>query len=634
MTADGRPEQIDALLAQHAWVRALARTLVRDDADADDLAQDAWLAALRTPPTGRGAVRGWFATVLRNGARQAHRGDVRRDRREAGAARPDGVPSALDVVARAEEHGTVVQAVLGLDEPFRTAVLLRFFDELPPREIALRTGVPVETARSRVQRGLAKVREKLDAAHGGDGAAWKAALLPLASLPDFVFSGAAAGETALAGSSGAGSGTASALTTGAMAMGKAATAAVGVLALAAGAGIVWFGGAEGREELTKLRGDVEQARAAIAVSKADAKKAEDAVRHRDSRIAELERERAEATKARDESVSRASKLADELESAQAQIAKFAPASAETKPGGPTFAFDEFGDALTTVDWKSIGVHTTAIVGPIREIADAIVGGTPVPLKAAGEAQRHNGPLIQAVSSIQGKLTGTGVNGAYTHPAFMVNALASALAEIGKPLSPAQRTSLADIGRRFTEEERRRVAAYTDTTFAIHKLVEEGALKDRFFNALRAALTPEQLDAVSPASVRDRLSADLWSEGLLWSTVTMRVSTANRETFLETAQRRLGSALRLDDAQKAKVPGIVGDWLGRLPAALADWKPDALSRSGMEPADIVAVAAAETKRLIERLATDLTLSGPSLDAARSWGAVVLPVPGAGGDDDDE
>ena len=41
-------------------------------------------------------------------------------------------------------------------------ILLRFFEGLAPREIAANLGVPAETARSRVQRGVAVLRAQLD----------------------------------------------------------------------------------------------------------------------------------------------------------------------------------------------------------------------------------------------------------------------------------------------------------------------------------------------------------------------------------------------------------------------------------------------------------------------------------------
>ena len=64
----------DELLDHLDWARALARTLVRDEATAEDLVQDAFAAALRRPPTERGKLRGWLGRVLGNAARQRARG--------------------------------------------------------------------------------------------------------------------------------------------------------------------------------------------------------------------------------------------------------------------------------------------------------------------------------------------------------------------------------------------------------------------------------------------------------------------------------------------------------------------------------------------------------------------------------
>jgi hypothetical protein len=159
-----------------------------------------------------------------------------------------------------------------------------------------------------------------------------------------------------------------------------------------------------------------------------------------------------------------------------------------------------------------------------------------------------------------------------------------------------------------------------------KLVEEGDLKDRFFDRVREILSVAQLDAISPPVTRDRLAADLWSEGLLWVTVTRPVRFEKKEQLVETTSRSLGTMFKLDDAQKTKVAAIAADWAARLPQPLVERKPDALEALGMSPADLVADAAAETRRLVERIATDLALSGDQLTAARNWGVVFLPVPG--------
>ncbi|MGH7149653.1 MAG: sigma-70 family RNA polymerase sigma factor, partial [Planctomycetota bacterium] len=174
------PSDPQALLAHADFVRALARTLVRDAARADDLEQETWLAALEHPPRSAQAPRGWLLTVLRNLARRFARGEARRARWEGEAGRPEPVPSTDEIVAREETRRRVVEAVLALEEPYRSAVVLRFYEDLPPRAIARRLGVPIETARTRVKRGLAHLRTRLDREWGGDRSAWCAALAPIA----------------------------------------------------------------------------------------------------------------------------------------------------------------------------------------------------------------------------------------------------------------------------------------------------------------------------------------------------------------------------------------------------------------------------------------------------------------------
>lgn len=167
-----------ALLADHAWARRLARQLVRDPSLADDLVQEACARALAHPP-GR-EPRAWLGGIVRNLAREFRRERVRRERREAEVAQLEAQPSAADALERLSAQQDVVHAVLALEEPYRSTIVLRFYDELPPRKIAARAGVPVATVKTRLARGLALLRGALDKEHGGDGRAWALALLPLA----------------------------------------------------------------------------------------------------------------------------------------------------------------------------------------------------------------------------------------------------------------------------------------------------------------------------------------------------------------------------------------------------------------------------------------------------------------------
>lgn len=184
-------DPVDAALREHAdAARRLARHLVFDRDWADDVAQEAMRVSLVRPAAeGRDALP-WLRGIVRNVARAVLRREARRPEVEARAfadrearrnatARDD--PAAL--VARAEEHRRAVDAVLRLAEPYRAALILRFLEDLQPSEVAQRQGVPLETARTRIRRGLDLVRAELDAHHGGDRGAWVALLGPISTLP-------------------------------------------------------------------------------------------------------------------------------------------------------------------------------------------------------------------------------------------------------------------------------------------------------------------------------------------------------------------------------------------------------------------------------------------------------------------
>ncbi len=157
---------IDALLAEREWVGRVARTLAHGDAEAEDLEQRAWVRALEHPPAeAPRSPRGWLRTVLRFASIDGLRERQARRRHEAAAARPDRADADPgDLVARAEILERLVHAVLALEEPYRESILLRYFEDLPPRAIAARQGVPVETVRTRIKRALARLRRDL----GGD----------------------------------------------------------------------------------------------------------------------------------------------------------------------------------------------------------------------------------------------------------------------------------------------------------------------------------------------------------------------------------------------------------------------------------------------------------------------------------
>jgi RNA polymerase sigma-70 factor (ECF subfamily) len=169
----------DELLSHSRWVRKLARELVVDEHRADDVVQATWMAALTRPPADSSNLRGWLSRVVRNFAHEFGRSEGRRHQREREVARPEALPSMAEATERAQTQRDLVDHLLKLDEPFRSVLLLRYFDDLPPRKIAERLGVPVATVRSRQARGLERLRRSLQG-EKGDDEKWLGALSLLA----------------------------------------------------------------------------------------------------------------------------------------------------------------------------------------------------------------------------------------------------------------------------------------------------------------------------------------------------------------------------------------------------------------------------------------------------------------------
>lgn len=174
---------LETLLAEADHVTALARALVTDPATADDVAQSTWLDVLRSERRSIVDPRAWLATIVRRRALRARRTEARRSHREriAADAKADATaPSAAELAARIATHREVVDAVLALDEPYRETIVLRFFENLDVDAIALRMQTKRNTVRSRLQRGLEALRERLDRTHGGREH-WLPAVATLAS---------------------------------------------------------------------------------------------------------------------------------------------------------------------------------------------------------------------------------------------------------------------------------------------------------------------------------------------------------------------------------------------------------------------------------------------------------------------
>ncbi len=166
---------VTALLAEAAWLTRLARSLVGSD-DADDVVQETYAAALRTPPDPDLPARPWLRRVMVNVVRMRHRGRVRRDTREQASMIAEPVPSPEQLLVRARVERTLADLVIALDEPLRSTVLLRYREGLSAEAIAAQQQVSVATVRRRLSEAVEYLRAGMDERETSK--TWRAAFAP------------------------------------------------------------------------------------------------------------------------------------------------------------------------------------------------------------------------------------------------------------------------------------------------------------------------------------------------------------------------------------------------------------------------------------------------------------------------
>ncbi len=581
------PPTIEALRAHAPFLQRLARTLIRDEHQAEDIVQETMAAALSKPAPRR--MRAWLAGIARRVAYKKVRTAQRRRAREAAVARPERTPSTASVAQRLETQSRLVEAVRTLPEIYRSVIVWRYFDDETPTAIATRNGVSVKTIETRLRRARTMLRAQLDNDHGGDGRSWSLALLCL--IPE-------SRKSAL--------GWAAATTSGVV-MTTNATLAGGVLVAVAAFFVGWKAvpaSTNNARKDTRVDASLESVRRdrdalKVELSRAQKKHAALLVELEGLRSKEKDREEARTT---------ATERAPEPE----------------KRAKPEFVPEGMEEVLAAMDWKKIGESMSHMPPLIAGLIKAIENGDPMPANV-GDIQRWNGPLItEALRAQNAGVTGTGVNGAFTNPAITVNVVFAALKSADHALNEEQARALRELGASTVERDRTRLAGYTEETSAMQKLVEETTLKERMADQLDELLTPEQRNALRPESIRGQVAVDLYGSSLVLAQVARPTPHTDVDGYRSAVERRYANALGLGKDLQPVLTEAVRRWTESLPLEFLETKADGQGLGGprMSTAHVRATAAHQL-RLHEEL-SKLPLSEAQRKALREHTGLYVPI----------
>jgi RNA polymerase sigma factor (sigma-70 family) len=155
-------------------VFGLALTIVREPRAAEDVAQEAFLRAWRHAAvfdSRRGGVQAWLLTITRNVAIDAVRArrPVTVDPEDLLRLSMSSERDAAEMVAVRDEGRRAREALSGLPDEQRRAVVLAGVWGLTAREIAEREEIPLGTAKTRIRTGLIRLRRALTDVQPGEG---------------------------------------------------------------------------------------------------------------------------------------------------------------------------------------------------------------------------------------------------------------------------------------------------------------------------------------------------------------------------------------------------------------------------------------------------------------------------------
>ena len=176
LSAGGDVEAFRVLMRRHNQkLFRTARAILRDDAEAEEAVQEAWLAAHHALPAFRGDSRlsTWLVRIVANESLGRRRRALRTaqvipmsiddtDMPAEGNTRHENPAASPDVQAMRGEMRVIIEAGIDkLPDAFRAVFVLRAVEEMSVEETAAALDIPEATVRTRLFRARSLLRESI-----------------------------------------------------------------------------------------------------------------------------------------------------------------------------------------------------------------------------------------------------------------------------------------------------------------------------------------------------------------------------------------------------------------------------------------------------------------------------------------
>ena len=284
----------------------------------------------------------------------------------------------------------------------------------------------------------------------------------------------------------------------------------------------------------------------------------------------------------------------------------------------------FDKALENVDWADVGKNLHAMPPALSKFVAEWAKTGKVPIELAGKVQSHNGPLVTAAGALSKALKIDNPNVAFTHPAFQANAIAAALEAAGRPLDAAQKAAISKLVTQAVDDEAGRAGRYDERTLEVRKLLDRADVRDRFFDGVRALLTAEQLPVLGAEEWRGRLTADLYSSGVIWQTVSQGIPTTDREALAAKFAQIYAGQFEIPAASAVDFTALVSEWAREIPDEFFKREPDPRDAVGLVPVTQVIDFARRQATLEDRTIERLKLEDAGIKKIRGFGYVLFPI----------